>query len=115
MSPASARGRAVSTAARKACASGMTWSDGARSMRPPGARSRSQSAAASAAGAVLRPSGSIRMAAGDSSTAASCSVTMKRKASPVTITGAANPGPDSRRAEAWNRLSAPVSRENCLG
>ena len=64
---------------------------------------------------MWRAAGSISVAAAPSETYANCSVTMKRKGSPVTMMGAPKPSPVRRRAEAWKRLSAPMSRANCFG
>ena len=69
--------------------SGITWSEGATSINAPGARASSDNAAAQMAAAVFFADGSIRMSAGAISSAASCSITMKRKSAAVTIVGAA--------------------------
>ena len=113
--PARAAPAPASTAARKAAASGTTWSEGATSISASGSVLSSHSAAASTAGAVLRPSGSISTAPGSIPAAASCSVTMKRKSDPVSTSGAAKPGPESRSAEAWNSVVSPVRGTNCFG
>ena len=84
-------------------------------MSASGARSAKLKAAAKIAGAVFLPSGSIRISAGEISTAASCSVTTKRKSDPVRRMGGANPCPTMRCAELWNKLYAPISLANCLG
>mgnify|MGYP000557242739 CR=1 FL=1 len=60
---------------------------------------------------VLNKSGG----AGAISTAASCSRTIKRKSAPVITVGALKAAPAKRLAEAWNKLSSPVRRANCLG
>ena len=101
--------------ARKASGSAMAWSEGQTSIRPSGSVSASFSAAASTAGALLRPSGSISTEPAALPMPASCSVTMKRNSDPVTTMGLANSGSGRRLTEAWNRLSEPSSRPNCLG
>src|SRR3546814_4392658 len=40
---------------------------------------------------------------------------MKRNDSPVTITGAAKPGPAANCTALWNRVCSPSKRTNCLG
>ena len=72
-------------------------------------------AAANTAGAVFRPSGSIRIAPGSMPISWSCSVTIKRKSELVTITGALNIGPDKRCAELWNNVISPTRGANCFG
>lgn len=91
IAPASAAGLAVAIAARKPAASGMTWSAGETIITASGSRSASHRAAASTAGAVLRARGSISVAAAASEICANCSLTTKRKGSPVTTMGARSP------------------------
>jgi hypothetical protein len=93
----------------------MTWSDGATSISAPGSRAASASGGGQDRGGGVARLGLDQHGAGAMPAAASCSVTMKRKSAPVTTIGGAKPGPDSRRAEAWNRLSSPVRVANCLG
>src|SRR5690349_2766909 len=68
------------------------------------------------AGAVLRPTGSSRIAVGASCISRSCSATRKRCASLHTMTGpAALAKPARRAAVSWNMVRSPVRARSCLG
>ena len=80
------------------------------------ARPHSVRGATPTAGAVLRPTGSSRMACGMMPSSPSCSATRKRWASLQTTMGAATFGrPAVLSAVSWIIVRSPTSGRNCFG